>query len=559
MAGAQIGVLRGKPLNPFAFYITEILESLGFSSEWAEEDFDGDLLVIPRIEAEESVLDSVRERIKRGKAVLALRPDTKLGELLGLRTEGGYTFCWTDRYAWLEDEGCLQYHGPAELYEAEAGVEVSGWLLWEPGAPPSEYPAVVRAEGSGRTVAFTFDLAQCAVLFRQGRMEQAGNGTNPDPDADRMFKPNDLFVNYLDPRLKDIPQLDIWLDFLAREIEWLVEPAVIPRVWYFPDGQRMVGLMNGDSDGCSAKGLRFAFDFCEKKGARYTLFLMEEQFGSLPPEAVVELRVRGHDVSLHPWLCPKPRVEEFQKYLREAFGRFAERYAYVPSAVRHHSAIIAGWTETQEALAEIGINLDFNWFAGRFFQCGFVSGSGRAMRFCRRDGRVLNIFQQATLVADDAMLEAKTLFPAMSLDGALRYTEKLLDTLSERHGVFNPCFHPIYISEAGTKTLDWLGGVIDYLGERGVRCLSARDWAEFNLARRSVRIERMEVEGEESVYRIGSERAVRGLTILFPESVSKVSIGEEEVPLIRGRLEGKWRNYIVFDKGAGDKLSLGVR
>ena len=257
---AAIGLVSGLCRNPFSRYVGEILDAEGFTYSWVEDRFDGDLLIAP------SLTDTpplVGEWAAAGKNLLALRPPPELLPLFGLRSKPGRPLAWSDRYLRCRDETVLQYHGAADLVQA-AGAEVLAWLQFDLDDPPSAHPAIVRLDDGARRAAFTFDLAQSTLLFRQGRADQASDGTNPDPDGDEMFKAADLFVNFLDPRLKASPQADHQLDLFVALIWWLTEKtAPVPRVWRFPSGQPAAALMSGDSDGCAAEGLHLAFDLAQ--------------------------------------------------------------------------------------------------------------------------------------------------------------------------------------------------------------------------------------------------------------------------------------------------------
>ncbi len=529
----QIGLVRGEPLNPFAGYASEILDCIGISYTWIgrKEDFgfEGDLILIPNVNLSREMLKFVTSWARSGKPMIAFRPTGELLELFGLRLSESRTFAWPDRYIRWNDGQVLQYHGPCDLLEPER-AEAEAQVQWDLHSPPSRHPAVVRLEGDSRRAAFAFDLAQSVVLSRQGRSDQAGDGTNPDPDGDGMFKPNDLFVNHLDPALKDVPQVDILLEKLSEIISWAIHPTPVMRIWHLPEGNTSAAIMSGDSDGCPLDVMYSAFELCESYGAPYTLFLMEDQFESLKPSDVEDLKRRRHNVALHPWLNGRPDPRSFRKYLSRAFSDFRERYGYVPSAVRNHSLIIAGWTDTQEELSDIGVRLDMNWCPVRFFQGGFLAGSARPMRFCRKDGTVLPIFQQPTFTSDDVVLHDKSLFPRMTTSQAVAYTRRLLETLRETSGIYLPGFHPIYIRGASVCTRDWIKETMGMIRDMGMPFLSADEWADFNLERRAITAVRMDLDpqsappGTDYAYQLSTEVGARSITLVFPQGYRSIWI-----------------------------------
>lgn len=534
---AQIGVMVGaNRRNPFALYATELLESAGFS--YALVDLpraDLDLLVVPDIVLSDERLEAVSAFAEAGGSVLALRPAPALRSLFGLR---GETPAQTlaDRYARLPDGVCVQFHGPADLLES-AGAETLAPLLPEIDAAGSAHPAVVRAEAGGRRAAFTFDPARSAVLFHQGRADQAGDGPNPDPDGDGMFKPNDLFVNHLDPRCKHLPQADLWLDLLTGLIDWLTEArAPVPRLWRFPDAAPAVAFFNGDSDASTPEDLALGFDTAARFGSKYTLFLKTDGFDTLSPSDAAGLRASGHEIGLHPWLHGTPTVPEFRDHLVREYDGFRQRYGYVPASVRNHSLIIAGWVDTPAIFQQIGVRMDLNVYPARRFQSGFQSGSALPTRPMTAQGERLDIYQQATLTADDTMLTDKCALPAHTIDGAIRHSVALLDALVERyHGVYQPCFHPVHFRSTRLQTLPWYEAMHDAVRSRGLPGVNGTEWSAFNDARRSVTVER-----DATGWRVSTRRAVRGLTLLWPTRVAKVVA------------DGASARLTTIDAGAGD-------
>ncbi|HIE52300.1 MAG TPA: hypothetical protein EYP85_11125 [Armatimonadetes bacterium] len=552
----SIGILRGtNPRNPFALYIGEILAIEGLPYQFVTGSFDGEVLIVPDLALTPAQRDFVWQWAGASKGLLALRPGRELWPLFGLTGREDYVFTWADRYLRLSDGTLLQYHGPADLLRAPE-AEVLAWLQCACRGAPSEHPALVRCEDGGRRAAFTFDLARSTVLFHQGRSDQAGDGPNPDPDGDGGFKPNDLFVNYLDPRLKEIPQADVYQTLLVQLLDWLTEKTTpLPRLWRFPQGQPALAFLTGDSDGAPAEELHLAFDLAEQRGLKYTLYLMTRDFPQLPPPEVAALRERGHSVGLHPWADLTPRVAEFRRHLRQEYAGFQERYGYLPATTRHHCCIVAGWTETQETAAELGVRMDLNFYSARGFQWGFLNGSALPVKFCRRDGRLIDCYSQCTLTSDDCMLEDKTLLPVHTVDEAITLTLRLLDDLRTRwQGVYQPCFHPLRLRQAPPPTQVWYEATLDALREREFLSVSGEEWVAFNEARRAVRLTR---QGEG--WQLYAPQAIQGLTILFPARVERVAVNGQSQPLQPVKWNGVAAKWFVVDAAAGETLRLTVR
>jgi hypothetical protein len=129
-----------------------------------------------------------------------------------------------------------------------------------------------------------------------------------------------------------------------------------------------------------------------------------------------------------------------------ANGGFKERYGFQPLSHRGHCCIWVGYVAQAKYLSENGVRLDGNHYAYVHHQYGFLSGSGQAFRFVDERGCPMDIWEQPTLMSDDCMLQDKTLLPPFRLDEAMERSRELIDALADRwHGVYHPCFHPVYM------------------------------------------------------------------------------------------------------------------
>ncbi|MCC6444200.1 MAG: hypothetical protein IT210_12195 [Armatimonadetes bacterium] len=551
---ARIAVLEGKNRrNPLAMYITEILEGEGYGYRLVTVPEECGLLIVPDIEMAPGIQEAVRQFAESGGRLLALRPGPGLWPLFGLEKQDISLFTWADRYLRLRDGQRLQCRGPADLLHAD-GCEILANLQYDFEDGPSAHPALVCAKSGGRRAAFTFDLARCVALFHQGRADQAGDGPNPDPDGDGMFKPNDLFINYLDPRLKLIPQADVLQSLFTDLVGWLTEEAPpVPRFWRFPHAQPALAFFTGDSDGASAEDLRLAFETAESFGLSYTLYLMTQDFPKIAPEEAQALQAAGHEVGLHPWHAPAPTVPEFREHLILEYGGFSDRYGYTPATVRNHSCIIAGWVETPAIYSEIGVRMDLNPYPIRGFQYGFLTGTALPAKYMDASARMVNCYQQPTLTSDDGMLEAKCGLPALSIDEAVRASAALLDSLCDTyHGVYQPCFHPIRMRAYPPPALEWYKAMLARVRDKNLLSLSGLAWSRFNDARRSARL-----VPQNGSWLLQSPEAVEGLTILWPERVKSVSVNGEPQALNRTAWSGRER-CMALNIGAKSEARIEV-
>ena len=547
MARTILLLTRDDDPNRFHGYIREILLTEGYP--WFEtcdlakaplrtEALETSTLVMLcaiDLSAEES--EMLLTYVKNGGSLVCFRPPAGLAVNLGLEPVDPVPFVEATLYRGMTDrwiqtnsacslvsrvtEPDLQYHGRADLYSwtGESG-SVAAYLSAFFGQP-TDKPAIVAAQyGSGRAVVFTYDLATSTVLFHQGRREQSSIGSQPDYDADAMFKPNDFFVGYLDERLKDVPQADIHQDILVSLMEWAVEPKCpLPRLWYFPDNAPAVALIDGDSDGMSEKNFRDVIDCIEKYRAAYTIYIMKKQYPAVDPSLESELRARGHGAGQHPWVGPKPGLQEMRRGLKEEFDSFEARYGRRARSIRCHSCIWVGWTEMARYLSENGIQLDNNFIAARYFGGGYLNGSGLPVRFMDEEGRMIDVFEQVTISTDDGWRTAKTFLPARSEEECVAASEEQIDAAVRKyHSVYHPYFHPIYADHEQKNSLPWLAAVLRHCSELDIPSVSDVGWIDFNLGRRSLRLEELSIEPDARrlKFTLHPERTVSGVSLVFP-------------------------------------------
>ena len=193
-----------------------------------------------------------------------------------------------------------------------------------------------------------------------------------------MYKPTDLFLNHIDVCLKHLPQADLQQHILVNIIEWMAGfTKPLPRIWHFPDKEKGLVFIGGDSDGMSPKDFETTISTVEKYGGVYTTYLMEEQYGVVTPRQEQDLRERGHSFGPHLWQGRRPSPSEMQKGMKEEVEHFRARYGYIPMSSRGHSVIWVGWSEQAKYLSENGIRLSCNFTGGKYIGKGYIAGSGR--------------------------------------------------------------------------------------------------------------------------------------------------------------------------------------
>ncbi|MBI3985749.1 MAG: hypothetical protein HY343_02425 [Lentisphaerae bacterium] len=531
-------LLHGKAPNRFASYLTEILDAIGVltrdeldlaAADLTPASLEGRALAIlgnvPVTRRQESLL---RRFVERGGVLIAMRPPFSMASLFGVvptpsvvkgGSEGYVTFRSGHPLVRNLPVPSLQFHGTADLYELR-GAESLAWLGAQLGVKTS-YPAVaLHRQGRGRAVLFAFDLAACTVLFHQGYRFQSSVGSNPDPNGDGAFKPDDLFYKSRDERLKMAPQADLYADWLAALIRELLGPKLpVPRLWHFPNAAPAVAFLDGDSDGMTPAAMEKIFRAVERGGGKYTLYVMRNDFKTLAPARRRALCARGHDIGIHPYAGRKPSLAAMDRVLTEDMASFRKRYRYQPVAERGHSVVWVGWTEHAKFLLKQGLRLDTSFFMGAMYQYGYISGTGRPFRFMDEQGRIIDVYEQPSLTIEDGLLTDKCLMPAMDVPGAIRLSRRFIDDAADAyHTVYHPCFHPGYIVMPHPNSTPWIKAVVAHARRRKLPFVNAREWVAFNDARRSVRMRiqpQVRSQGRFTL-NVSALYAVRDATILLP-------------------------------------------
>lgn len=562
---------NGRWRTPWASYLQEMLHAEGFLGGKEGPILEGPsegVAVLPAcwLTAEEQ--EALASFVAAGGTLLASRPPRQMAEVFGLKPTGrmageGYLRIPGDA-AGLPLPGLegliLQCPVAMDLYDL-AGGEVLAWRC-DPLEGSERYPAVVaHSFGRGLAVAFTWDLAEGVVRLQQGRPSQAAGQPESRPDGLDWSKPNDLFLGLLDARLRLVPQASVYHRLLGQLLENLAARQAQPllRLWPFPRGVPALATFTGDSDGMDRSHFEQVLSIVERQGGRYTLYLMEEHRELLSPQEAAALRQAGHGLGHHTWVGMTPTLEEMRAGVRRQFEGFRERYGFQPLSHRGHCCIWVGWAEQAKILSENGVRLDSNHYPYTHHQYGFLSGSGRAFRYVDQQGTPLDLWEQPTLMSDDCMLQDKTGLPPFSVEEAIERSWELIDALVKCwHGVYHPCFHPVYMRTDWQfpYTAPWIEAVASHCREQQVPMLSAEEWASFLLARRSVRLLSLEPQAAGWKGVLQADQAVADLALLLPRGLTQVTLNGAPTPLQTRSLEGQERTLLICDLPAGVPVVL---
>lgn len=568
-----------------AGYLTEILHIEGYN--WfsvhdlaaapitPEQLSRHAVVLLTHVAVSEETVGTLVDYVDQGGALIALRPPEHLASALGLLSFGRDL---VDRYIALNkvcalndgvDWPPLQFHGRAELYLWHG--DPAHVLAYFAATPEfvTKHPAItIGKRGLGTWAVFAYDLAESTVLLHQGRPDQASTGANPDLDGDRMYKPNDLFVGYLDPELCPLPQADLQQDVLVRVIAWMTAVSQpLPRLWHFPEAAHAIAFINGDGDAMAREDLMNTIATADRFQVPYTTYLMMQDHPKVEPSWESALRQQGHDFGQHAFAGAKPTLDEMRSGLRAEMDAFRARYGHEPVTYRGHSVIWAGWTETAKYLRENAVRLDTNFAAGRYHHAGYVNGSGLPVKFMDEDGRLIDLYEQTTMSTDDGWTTDKIFAPAMSVGECIALSKEQADDAIDRyHTVYHPYFHPLRTRAGPTSTQQWLEEVLEHCQERGFHFVSGVDWVDFNDARRALQITAYAFDPASLTLRFTLEAAlsVQSLSLILPYAfrgapLQSAQVNGEQVPIHARELEGRPQVLLPADYTAGTQHAWEIK
>jgi hypothetical protein len=329
-----------------------------------------------------------------------------------------------------------------------------------------------------------------------------------------------------------IPQADEQQRLLANLLSYLCQDArPLPRIWYFPGTAPSMLIATGDSHGNSPAAIEQVLSRVEERGGHMSIYytaypssdlkrvaknamlpltklplagdFFARQYSSPTPTQVTEWRHRGHEFALHPYV--EDGIETgWLRYWEEFTG---QGYGPVPPTTRTHRVLWEGWVETARLQASYGIRLNLDsYHLGPAFRTdtgewkyGFFTGSSLPMRFVDEQGHLLDIYQQATLLADEHLLAMPWVggeVPALAAAEAVEVSKVLIrQSLDGAYSAITTQFHvdPYAIGgQAASDAAHWLEGTLDYAAAEGIPIWSALEWLRFTEIRQNASLTNLE-------------------------------------------------------------------
>jgi len=514
----------------FGRYAAEILRTEGIGSVHVLElasltlpDLQAcGVVVLASCGATTGLLELLGQYLDAGGRLVLLRPAHELAPLLGL--EPHYQARATARllidshssaFSGFPYEA-LQIAGALDLYRTTEDATIAARTVstpWE----IQPLPAIIeRQVGTGRLIAFLYDLPETVARLRQGDPALA----EVDADGLEGVRPHDAQQWQIDPTMAHVPQAEVHQALLARAVETLA-PWPLPRLWHLPGAAHSLLVLTGDL--CSNRPDQWLLDegaLAERHGGTLTLYL---HVGTeLEANTISRLRQGGHTLSIHPFAVPfsVPAMDEtLGRHLSIFAGRFGPP---APRTVRHHRLQWLGWAEQAKLERHHGLLMDLNFTTARPVRNGYLFGAGRPLRFVDEDGMVLETWQQPTQFEDDLILgDHEISLRVGTAEACTLYDALLDDSLARWHSVIAVNLHPgNYARYSG----DWGRHLVSTTALKGVPILSAERWLNFTLTRAATRIG--VPTGHKTGWRFDVTSASPSLTLLVPEQFQDRTLGD---------------------------------
>jgi hypothetical protein len=548
----------------FGFYLGEILraegvntfEFVGLDGVTADALAGYRLILLPPARLTLSQAAGLSGYAERGGALIALQPDPAIAALFGVQPADGTT---TGGYLQPAGESPpLQIHAAAAHYALDGAAMTAE--LYRDRSTATGFPAVTVYESSrGRTAMFAYDLAYNIALTRQGNPAAA----NQERDNTDGIRAKEMFVDWLDLDNIAVPQADAQAHLLIDLIESMLRDRMpLPRLWTFPGQARSAIVLTGDAHAAGAPFIEDTLKTAEAFGGHATVYYsppaddgiangLRRSLARLPllgwiapgrdgrptPETVNDWRARGHEFGVHPYV--EDGVDSgYVRFLR-AFRR--DQYAPASPTVRTHRVLWNGWVETARVQAGRGFRMNVDYYhIGPPFQAddgswpaGHFIGSGLPMKFVDEQGRIINIYQQPTQLADEHWL-ATTNRGWAGMDGeqATRVARGLIDgCLAGAHAALCVQYHMDFTSADQPDYQNahrWLTGILGYARRRGLPILSAERWLAFVEARHDAAVTDLRWDDSSSTLSFAMEirPVAEPMTVLLPSQFGERRLSE---------------------------------
>jgi hypothetical protein len=582
--------------DPFSSYLGEILLAEGLNA-WSSVDITEldavalaghPVVLLGETELTDAQAATLEAWVEGGGNLIAMRPDRRLSELLGVRPsrllgvrlsrlpnvrlsrllEGRPTPApLSDAYLQVDvgkppGQGLtpetMQFHGPADLYALDGATAVA--QLYSTADMPTDNPAVtLRSVGTkgGQAAAFAFDLARSVVYSRQGNPDWEGqelDGQPPLRSSDLFFRGVDEVggTSYVDLAKVSIPQADEQQRLLVKLIEQMAaDRTPIPRFWYLPDGAKAAVFLSGDDHGGNGTAGRFdqllaasapGCDVTRWQCPRMTAYVSTNT--SLTSAQAASYAAAGFEISVHVSTgCANWTPDSLSAAVGSQLAAIAARFPDnpLPRSERIHCIVWSDWSSAPSIELLHGLRLDANyyywpaeWVRDR---PGFFTGSALPMRFADRQGHLIDVYQAVTQMTD----ESGQSYP--------RTIERLLDGALgplEHYGVFTANMHTDSARSSGSDA------ILAAARDRGVPVISGEQLLTWLDGRNGSRFEAITWDGHDLAFTVRAAPGSAGLQAMVPVQTaagSLISVSRDGVDIPFTTRQVKGSELALLDAG----------
>lgn len=419
--------------NPFSTYTSEVLRAEGLNEFFVQDisTVDAtvlnnyDVVILGETPVTTAQADMFTTWVNAGGTLIAYRPSTELSSLLGITKQSGtlaegYILVNTANGtpgAGIVGE-TMQYHGVSDIYTLNGATSLAD--LYSDATTATGNPAVTtRTVGSGKAIAFTYDLNKSIIYTRQGNPAWAGTERDNEEGP---IRPDDMFFGGSETSWNDfnkiaIPQADEQQRLLVNIIlQGNMHKKPLPRFWFLPSDHKAAIVMTGDDHDLGGTVGQFNHfktlgpntpqDVADWKAIRGTSYVY---VGTMSDGDVAQFQSEGFEISLHAnTSCQNFTASSFENYLSTQLNILHGQLPSLDECVTHrtHCVTWSDWATAAKLEAQYGMRMDANyyywpgsWVADR---PGMFTGSGMPMRFADLDGSMIDCYQLTTQMSDEA-------------------------------------------------------------------------------------------------------------------------------------------------------------
>jgi hypothetical protein len=472
-----------------------------------------------------------RDYVAGGGKLIAMRPDSGLADVFGLhfigtRAENVQQFFAVDTSSSPGNgiaSQSLQYHGAADNYTLGNAVMLAS--LWNTIATPSSNPAVtLNNYGSGKAVAFTFDLAKSIALMRQGNPAWA----NTEGDNLAGYRPADMFTRtdgtlWVAPQRIKIPQADEQQHFLANIVQYLL-PAPQPRLWFLPGTNKQVLITTNDGEENGGNDFTPILNAITSYGGRMSIYLREAGVTNTTAATEAGWRSAGHETGPHMggYSTGDNYETQYPAYQSLTDG-ILSKFGHASRTARNHTIDWTGWIDTAKIESRFGTSLDTNYYhyipsllqyAGN--ENGYFTGSGLAQKLIDENGNPLSMYQILTEWPDEWFADKN--FGATNAANIVK--SMMTAAQNGYYSAFVANVHTVRYNNPADPTNSWANQVWAHAQANGVPMITAEKYLDFLQARNASQFTATAWTGTTLSFDFSTPAGGQQLTLMVPRQAN---------------------------------------